>query len=505
MDRLLALPLIVLLMAIGAAAMLIPAGYAFVIEEDHLAFVFAQSALLFLFFTAILGIALANYRSPSVTRSHLAAMAAAYTILPLMLAIPFQQGVVTTSFTNAWVEMVSSITTTGATLFEPARLSPVLHLWRALVGWMGGFLTWVAAFSLMAPMNLGGFEVISSEKLGRATRVGHAASAATGDPQERLIRVTLKLLPIYVGLTLLLTFMLLSAGDEPLVAFCHAMSTLATSGISPVGGLQGAQSGIAGEALIFLFLPFAISRQTFSGSYKPGGARDLAHDPEIKLALAAVLLIPSLLFLRHWIGAYEVQTVDDLHRALKALWGAVFSVLSFLTTTGFVSSEWNVSSTWSGLQTPGLVLLSLALIGGGVATTAGGVKLLRVFALYQHSAREMERLVYPSSIGGSGEAARQLRRRGAYVAWIFFMLFALSLAAVASAFALTGVPFEDTMVMTIAALSTTGPAAQVVLDHPLSYTILNDPGKYILMIAMALGRLETLALLALFNPQFWRR
>ena len=142
---------------------------------------------------------------------------------------------------------------------------------------------------------------------------------------------------------------------------------------------------------------------------------------------------------------------------------------------------------------------------GGVATTAGGVKLLRVFALYQHSAREMERLVYPSSIGGSGEAARQLRRRGAYVAWIFFMLFALSMAAVASAFALTGVPFEDTMVMTIAALSTTGPAAQVVLDHPLSYTILNDPGKYILMIAMALGRLETLALLALFNPQFWRR
>ncbi len=176
-----------------------------------------------------------------------------------------------------------------------------------------------------------------------------------------------------------------------------------------------------------------------------------------------------------------------------------------LTTTGFVSAEWGISTVWSGLKTPGLVLLGLALIGGGVATTAGGVKLLRVFALYQHSAREMERLVYPSSVGGSGQVARQLRRRGAYVAWIFFMLFALSMAAVASAFALTGVPFEDSLVMTIAALSTTGPAAQVVLDHPLGYTILDDPGKYVLVIAMALGRMETLALLALFNPQFWRR
>ncbi|MFV0335514.1 MAG: potassium transporter TrkG [Tropicimonas sp.] len=506
MSRLLALPLIVLLMGIGATAMLVPALYAYAIGDLRLAHVFGQSAALFLFIAAILGIALVNYRPRSLTRSHLAAIVAAYTLLPLMLAVPFQQGVLSTSFTNAWVEMVSSITTTGATLFEPARLSPVLHLWRALVGWMGGFLTWVAAFALMAPMSLGGFEVISSERLGAGARFGQVSSTSgAGDPRERLLRVTLQLLPIYGGLTVLLALLLLYAGEDPLIAGIHAMSTLSTSGISPLGSMDGAQSGIVGEVLIFLFLPFAVSRQTFCGSYRPGGPRDLAHDPEIRIAAAIVLLVPSLLFLRHWIGAYEVQTMAETGRALKALWGAAFSVLSFLTTTGFVSAEWDISSAWSGLKTPGLVLLGLALVGGGVATTAGGVKLLRVFALYQHSAREMERLVYPSSVGGSGQAARALRRRGAYVAWIFFMLFALSMAAVASAFALTGIPFEDSLVMTIAALSTTGPAAQVVLDHPLSYSILGDPGKYILVIAMALGRLETLALLALFNPQFWRR
>lgn len=505
MSRLLALPLIVLMMGMGAAAMLVPAFYAISLEEYRLAHVFGVSSVLFLFLTAILGTALANYRTRSPSRSHLVALVAAYTVLPLMLAVPFQQGVQSTTFTNAWFEMVSSMTTTGATLFEPDRLSPVLHLWRALVGWFGGFLAWVAAFAMLAPMNLGGFEVLSSERVGAGVRPGRRhGTVGVGDPRERLIRVTLQLLPIYVSLTGILALLLVLVNEVPIVAICHAMSTLATSGISPVGGMDGAQSGIAGEAMIFLFLPFAVSRQTFAGTFTPRGASNLAQDPEARIALVVLMLIPSLLFLRHWIGAYEVNTVDELPSALHALWGAGFSVLSFLTTTGFVSSEWDVAGAWSGLKTPGLVLLGLALVGGGVATTAGGVKLLRVFALYQHSAREMERLVYPSSVGGAS-AATQDMRRGAYVAWIFFMLFALSMAAVATGLSLRGVAFDDSLVMTIATLSTTGPAAHAVLDHPVEYTALDDPGKYILVIAMALGRLETLAVLALFNPQFWRR
>ena len=84
------------------------------------------------------------------------------------------------------------------------------------------------------------------------------------------------------------------------------------------------------------------------------------------------------------------------------------------------------------------------------------------------------------------------------------MLFALSLAAVACLFAATGVPFDRALVFTVAALSTTGPLAGVVLESPVSYAELTDTGKTVLAVAMAVGRLETLALIALLNPQFWR-
>jgi trk system potassium uptake protein TrkH len=280
---------------------------------------------------------------------------------------------------------------------------------------------------------------------------------------------------------------------------------MSTSGISPVGGLENAGAGIAGEGLMFLFLVFAVTRASFSGEVGTTLFGRLRRDAEMRIAVFLVVLVPTFLFLRHWIGAYEVDMVSDLSAALRALWGAAFSALSFLTTAGFVSSEWDTATVWSGLGTPGLVLLALALLGGGVATTAGGVKLLRVYALYKHGAREMELLVHPSSVGGAGDTNRRLRRQGAYIAWIFFMLFALALAALTCGLAATGVDFDAAMVLTVSALSNTGPAARIVLEAPLAYADLDVAAKAVLAMAMVLGRLETLAIIALLNPEFWRR
>lgn len=500
MRRVLQLPFFVILLGIGSLAMYVPALHGFAVRNYHASRIFFYAGTLFLLLTLLIAVATAANARARGARNQLLTLLGAYTLLPLLFAVPFVEAIRDTSYLNGWWEMVSSFTTTGATLYAPERLSGSLHLWRALVGWMGGFFVLLTAIAVLAPMNLGGFEVMSGSAMGQGGQMGQAS-----DPGDRLGRYFGALFPTYAGLTLVLWVALLIAGDSPLVAACHAMSTLSTSGISPVGGMAGTRSGPEGEMLIFLFLIFALSRRLYPSGRTLRSGRGLLQDPELRMALLLVTLVPTLLFLRHWIGALEVDEVKDTVAAARALWGTVFTVLSFLTTTGFESVDWSEAQDWSGLATPGLILAGLAVIGGGVATTAGGVKLLRVYALYRHGEREIERLVHPSSVGGAGRESRQLRRQGAQIAWIFFMLFALSIAVTMLGLSLTGLDFEASTIFSVAALSTTGPLAAVAAEQPLAWAELGPVAQLIVVVAMVLGRLETLAIIALLNPEFWRR
>lgn len=503
MRWLLDLPLLVILIGIGAAAMLVPAAHAFALGDERVGRAFLYASLLFLFGTALLALATQTIRPRRLARSQLISLTGAYLVLPPMLAVPFQEALGATSFLNAWFEMVSSLTTTGATVYEdPARLGPTLHLWRAMVGWLGGLFTWVVAVALLAPMNLGGFEVSSAEGAGQGLAAGFGFRRH--ESGSRLAATAAALLPIYAGLTALLWMILIMAGSKPTASLVHAMATLSTSGISATGGLGPAGAGGVGEAAVAAFLIFALSHATFSNLGQHGRARALWTDHELRLGLLIVAAVPLALFLRHWLGAVEAGGEGNWGHAFRALWGSVFTVLSFLTTTGFVSADWAAAQGWSGLPTPGVLLVGLAVIGGGVATTAGGVKLLRVWALYTQAEREMERLVHPNSVGGAGQAARRLRRQGAEIAWIFFMLFAMSIALVSATLALTGQDFESAMVLAVAALSTTGPLAQVGAEAAIPLAPLEGAAKGVLMAAMVLGRVETLALIALLNPDFWR-
>ena len=373
MKRFFSLPFIVILLGIGAASMLVPAVHAFAVNDYATSRAFFYSALFFLIIFAMVALATSNMRIRRQGRSHLISILACFTVLPLMLAVPFSEAVPDTRFFNAYMEMVSSLTTTGLTLFQPERLPASVHLWRAQVGWMGGFFIWLVAIAVLAPLNLGGFEVSSRAEIGQGAR----QIVNVADPALRLRRYAVRLMPVYGGLTAALWLALYVAGDSPLVALCHAMSTLATSGISPVGGMEGASSGRAGELVIFLFFVFALSRVTFLTDDRPEGVKSLVRDPELRLGLFITASLAVLLFLRHWVASFDVDSEVTLLEGLRGLWGALFTVTSFLTTTGFESLSWEEARAWSGFGAPGVLLLGLAVFGGGVATTAGGVKLLR--------------------------------------------------------------------------------------------------------------------------------
>lgn len=506
LPMLLRLPLVVQLLGAGAAAMLIPAIHAFALNQHRVAQPFFYGAILIGVLAALIG--LATYRQPvrNVARSQLLTLVAAYLVLPVFLAVPLHEARPSMSFFNAYFEMVSSITTTGATTLDTPRVVPdPVHLWRALVGWLGGFLVIVSAIAVLAPMTLGGFEVMRPTAAEGGRPGSGAQLARASEPNERIARYTKRILPIYLALTLAIWLFLVVTGTNSFHGLMIALSTMSTSGILPLKTLADMGLSIPAEIIIFAFLLLAVTRQMISLPRDKHYFPTLVQDAEMRVAVVFVVVVPLALWFRHFIGAIEVNEEANLLASVKAMWGGVFTVLSFLTTTGFVSADWETARDWSALPTPGLILAGLAIIGGGVATTAGGVKLLRFYALYKHGLREMERLVHPSSVGGGGRLGRGMRREGAFIAWIFFMLFALSIAAVTVTLALTGLNFESAVIFAISALSTTGPLVQVALDNGATYAQLGTGAKCILIGAMVLGRMETLAIIALFNPDFWRR
>ncbi|ODT59091.1 MULTISPECIES: potassium transporter TrkG [Paracoccus] len=535
-------PLLVLLAGLVALMMMGPAAYASVTGHAFIARNFFYAGLLILVFCGLIGLATQANPRPQRSRETLLMMMGVYGILPLLLALPFAESQPDTGFFNAWWEMVSSLTTTGASLYSADLLPMPLHLWRAMVGWMGGFFVLVAAVAILAPLRVGGFEIMASpynrkehhEQLARSADprrpVLHLSDpgfdAQLADPSRRLLRAALQVGPLYAGLTLTLWVGLLMLGDPSFVALVRAMGTLSTSGISPVIGPAGVASGIPGEMLVFLFLIPALSRRFWPGGNELRATERLVEDPELRMALGLVGLVAAVLFLRHFLGAIEVDRatppdplgLTEIGRALAAMWGGLFSALSYLTTTGWTSVEWADARVWSGLDAPGLILAGLAMMGGGIATTAGGVKLLRVYALARHGQREMERIIHPHSVSGGGRIARRLRREGAYLAFIFFMLFAISIALVVVLVSIHPIEFETATILSIAALTNAGPLAGAIPLTPAfegtagiasapweGWSGLPDFTKAVLACAMVLGRIETLAVLALFSPEFWRR
>lgn len=543
------LPLLVVVIAATGLCMVVPMAFGLATGDRVLAAAFAQSGAVVLLVAVLLGVATAQYRPRNIVRAQFLSLLGAFAVVPLLAALPMagplstpllgdemvarsHLGTTGWRFYDAWFEMVSSFTTTGATLIDrPASVSAGFHLWRALIGWMGGFFVLWTAIALLAPVNLGGVEVETGRPPGRALASTGPAPVAGGqglrfsgrvlpdragaqgrtDPGDarteagaRLWLSARHLVPVYLGLTLGLWIALILAGDTPFVAACHAMSALATSGISPVGGLQNAPSGRAGEVLILLCFVFAFTRHALPGRiYREGGHR-LRNDHELRVALSIIALMTLVLFARQFLGAAGRGAGNDALAALGAMWGSAFTLASFLSTTGFVSGDWAGTRLWSGLPPPGLALAGLAFLGGGVATTAGGVRLLRIYALYRHSAHEMQKLLHPSLVGGRGNEARRIRTEGAYAAWLALMLLLGALALFLAALSIAGVDFEPALILTVAALSTTGPLADMVTAGPIRYSDLSDTVRGILAGAMVIGRLELLAVIALLAPSAWR-
>lgn len=495
-------PLFCVLLAVLGAFAFIPAMHALWHDDFRTSRNFFYSGLVLLLVAGLFVLALANRKAGVTSRAQLTTLVLTYVLFPLFATLPFALLVPDLSLSAAYFEMMSSLTTTGATVFEIDRLSESLHLWRAIVAWFGGFLILLAATAILQPLNLGGFE-IQAELVGARPGEGRMQRGAV-EASFRLVRTAQVIAPLYLTFTAVLAVILTLTGQDILHAFIHAMSIVSTSGITAHQDGFSAGQGRLPEIAAALFLVLAATHRGFMLRFNRSDLVWLRNDRELRMIGIAVLAVTVCLFVRHWIGAITVDLQDDSGSVIAALWGSIFTALSFLTTAGFESVDWERAQSWSGLGTSGIILLFLATFGGGIASTAGGVKLLRTYALFQQSVRELGRLSHPHSIGGSGEAERRIRREGASIAWVFLMLFLMTLSVGMLLLAATGVRFEHAASMAIAALSNTGPVYELAAPDGPGFDQLAWNARVTLCVLMVLGRLETLAVLAFLNFYSWR-
>ncbi|WP_323036879.1 potassium transporter TrkG [Pararhodobacter sp.] len=496
--RLAKVPLLVTMIGATGLLMLVPSAKAFADGQSPVGRDFLYSGLACTLFAVFLALAMTGQeRKHSRSDGLFPLLTAIYLLIPAVMAIPVAESLPQFRFVDAWFEMISSFTTTGATLIDlPRRVPAAVHLWRGMAGWMGGLFILSAATALLAPLRLGGYELIR-RNLGSGTSAG----VVTLSPGARLQSHAAIVLPAFAGLTMALWVLLTMMGVPGFDALMQSMATLSTSGILPREILGGI--GLGAEILIFAFLAIALSRRFLPGH---GGRRmALRQDPELRTAATIIALVSLFVLARHWAGAFEIREGENLPAMGRAAWGTAFTSLSFLTTTGFVSQDWIASRVWSGLTPPGLVLMGLALLGGGVATTAGGVKLLRIYSLMRLGRAEAERMIYPSIVTGGSEYDRFLATTGARSAWLFAMVFVLVSVAVVALLLLTGMSLETGLIFTVASMSNTGPLAAVAGDAPLYWVLLNDPARTVLALAMILGRLEILVFLALILGRVQRK
>ena len=403
--------------------------------------------------------------------------------LPLFACLPFLITGHMTSLLDAYFEATSALTTTGATLLpllDP--VPPSLVLWRAVLSWLGGLGTVVAAVALFQVLNVGGLQLIQN-------RLPHGEG---GGVLERMRGAAVPLLQVYVFISLLCGLMLWATGLEPFDALVLALSTPSTGGFVPRDGALAAYATPLAQGVLIAFMALGAINMTYHWSLLRGRPPGYWRDTEVRYFAALVAM--GTLFL--WIGGIVDRPGGDLADGLGS---SLFVAVSALSTTGITPSP-----TADGVLLYPLVVLSLVFIGGATASTAGGLRLLRMIVLLRHANSELHRLAHPHSVSRIRVNGKPAQTGDLRAIWLYGSGVLVVLTVGALVLTALEVPFRTATATALAALATAGPAAMIIDPTFGGYWTLDAVSLAVLCPLMVIGRIEVAILLAVFWRAFWR-
>ena len=381
------------------------------------------------------------------------------------------------SYPDALFEAVSGVTTTGATILTDIESLPKsILLWRAFLQWIGGLGIVVFTIALLPLLG------VSGEKLFNLEFPGPASEKMTPRIQE-----TAKiLLGFYVGFTFV-EFLLLSYSMTFFNAICHAFTTMPTGGFSTFNSSINDQP-IYVKTVILLFMIIAGTNFVLHFRALKGGFRSYIRDREFLYYTGLIAIISSMILLISYITSNGSGVLDT-----------IFQVVAILTSTGYTAIDYEL---WSPYVKQ-FMLFGLMFVGAMGGSTSGGMKLIRVVAIFKYARMELKRALHskaiiPIRIGSKVIEDEVIRKTlGFFLFYIMFFFFA------SLSFSAMGIDMESSFGAAASGMGNIGPSlgqfgpTDTYLSLPLA-------GKFIMMFCMLLGRLEIFAVLVLFTKTYWR-
>jgi len=403
----------------------------------------------------------------------------AFATIPLLLAVP---GI---SFTDAYFEAVSGMTTSGATVLTGLdALDPSINIWRTLLVWIGGMGIIVLAVAILPLLGVGGSQLFKAESPGcmkdtkLTPRIGDTAKGLWG---------------VYAAVTVACVVSLHLAGMTWVDAIIHGFSTMGLGGFSSHDASFAHFDSPAIEAVTTAFmLAASLNFATHFLAVRRRSLAPYAADVEARRVLA--WMVGSSLAIAAFLTAEAVY--PDFATALRH---ASFNVVSIASTTGFASVDF---AQWPWFAPIWMIFLSCFATSSG--STGGGIKMVRAVVLFKQSVREMTRIIHPRAVVPVKYGDHVIENNVIFAVLAFMLMYGTTIITMTMLLLATGLDPITAITAVVACINNMGPGLGLV-GPAGNYAVLSDFQTWVCTLAMLLGRLELFTMLVLLTPAYWRK
>jgi trk system potassium uptake protein TrkH len=472
-----------LLMMVFSSTLLPPIATG-LIYEDGAVLPFVEAFTLILLTGFLLYLPVYQYKKELRLRDGFLVVVLFWTVLGLAGGLPlYLSGIYDISVTDAVFESMSGITTTGATVLVGIDDMPhSLLFYRQELQWLGGMGIIVLAVAVLPMLGVGGMQLFRAETPG---------PVKDNKLTPRITETAKALWYIYLGLTVSCCLAYWLAGMTFFDALSHSFSTVAIGGFSTHDASIGYFDSTAIQfiAIVFMLLSGVNFALHFT-SLRNRSLQPYLRDAEFRTYIL-VLSIVSVIAIGY------LQLTHTFDSTAESIIEGLFQVVSIGTTTGFTTAEYY---SWPGFLP--VLLLYVSYIGGCSGSTGGGIKVIRILLLVKQGMRELRRLVHPNAQIAVKIGKKAMPEKVIEAVWGFFAAYFAISALMILLLMATGLDQETAFSAVAACLNNLGPGLG---DVGRNFESINEPAKWILCLAMLLGRLEIFTMLVLITPAFWRK